>query len=133
MAEPLDRKSKVLGNFTVLVKPCSKDAKNAKGSLPVFFAPFALSAVRNVEQTMRRVNRLTLVLAGIMLLAACGSGGSPPTPVAVPTSAPAATAAPTAMPTLASGAEPHPKLTTDSLGIAADLTPNAPEIAAARA
>jgi ribose transport system substrate-binding protein len=82
---------------------------------------------------MRRVNRLTLVLAGIMLLAACGSGGSPPTPAALPTTAPAAATAPTAMPTLASSAEPHPRLTTDSLGIAADLMPNAAEVAAAKA
>jgi ABC-type sugar transport system substrate-binding protein len=83
---------------------------------------------------MERVNYLALVLAVAVLLAACGAGGgTSQAPAAVSASAPTATAAPTAMPAPAADMQPHPTLTTGNLGIAADLTPTAAEIAAARA
>jgi ribose transport system substrate-binding protein len=82
---------------------------------------------------MERVNRLALVLAITLLLAACGAGSTPQTPTGAPTPISAATAVPTATPDLATGAKPHPTLTTGSLGVADDLTPTNAEIAAAQA
>jgi ABC-type sugar transport system substrate-binding protein len=82
---------------------------------------------------MGRVNRLALVLAITILLAACGTSNTPQAPAAAPTSVPAAIATPTTTPALAAGAKSQPTLTTGSLGSADDLMPTDDEIALARA
>src|SRR5262245_5826643 len=82
---------------------------------------------------MERVNRLALVLASAILLAACGLSSTPQAPTALPTAVSAATAAPTATPVLAAGSAPHPTLKTGILGSADDLTPTNGEIAIAKA
>jgi ribose transport system substrate-binding protein len=82
---------------------------------------------------MERVNCLVLVLALTVLLEACGAPPTPQVPAALSTPAPTVTAAPTAVPALPAGSQPHPTLIAGNPGSAADLTPNAAEIAAARA
>jgi hypothetical protein len=64
---------------------------------------------------MERVNRLALVLAITLLLAACGAGSTPQTPTGASTPISAATAVPTATPELATGSNPPPPLPTARL------------------